>query len=127
MSNRHSRTSSHPYVFTISGEAYDVPHEPGDPVPEGVPEKKLREWARAGVVEKAPAKESTEAAPPPVETPEPEFVAGGVVSTGSTSAPFTPDSSLPEFNPLAQPSTGPEVSPSTEPFRDEGDTDGSDN
>ena len=49
-------TSTQPraFVYTISGEAYKRPHEVGDPVPDSIPESKLKEWARAGVIKPAP-------------------------------------------------------------------------
>lgn len=121
--SRTTSTSTTAYVYTISGEAYDVPHEVGDPVPSEVPERKVREWLRAGVIERA--KRAEEPAPPPVETPKPGLTEAGLVTGDSTSVPFTPAAPAPEFDPLAQPSTGLEVSPSMEP-PDEGDEDGDD-
>ena len=42
------------YVYTIGGEVEGVPHEPGDDVPGSVPQSKVKEWLRAGAVQKKP-------------------------------------------------------------------------
>ena len=51
---RTTSTQPRTWIYTISGEAYEQPHEEGDPVPSDVPESKLKEWARAGVIKPAP-------------------------------------------------------------------------
>lgn len=40
------------YRHLVSGEAYGRRHEPGDPVDSSVPESKVKEWERAGIVKR---------------------------------------------------------------------------
>lgn len=54
MADSTTSTKGTGYLYTIGGEAFGVPHEAGDDVPSGVPDKKLKEWERAGVVKKKP-------------------------------------------------------------------------
>lgn len=45
-------TVRHRFRFVVGGEAYGKPHEPGDLVPDNVPQAKLDEWAKAKVIRK---------------------------------------------------------------------------
>ena len=57
MSRQSSPTTRQAYRYTIGGEAYGMPHLPGDEVPDNVPQRKIAEWHAAGVITPAnPAK-----------------------------------------------------------------------
>ena len=61
------------YRHLISGEAFGVPHEPGDMVVADVPAEKLQEWLDAGLIEEAPVKaKKTKASASNIESQETE-------------------------------------------------------
>ena len=60
MPNATTSTLSGTYRYTIGGEVEGTPHEPGDKVPESVPDGKKREWLKAGVIEKEKAQKTSQ-------------------------------------------------------------------
>lgn len=51
------RLPSGPFRHLIGGEAGGKPHEAGDRVSESVPQSKLAEWFKAGLIAPIPKKE----------------------------------------------------------------------